>query len=313
MAKILKLLVLTVGLSLLFGCATTSSISSNDNVSEKNKVFQYPVNEEIPSEELVKVVLKKYMQINTIDNFYGADSNKTLDKKLYKHLKKSLKDRELYLKAGEHTFSFCYNSELGYSGGIPMNVTFEAGKSYEIFPIFHEGKIMRVTYGIIDLSTRKSVLPDSELSMDQRLALDYSNIILKSVSEDKTITLIGNVVENNNSADTSLVGGVIAIGKAIANKPITIEYSSDLTGTYTEKGKTYKAYIGLDAEKAQIYIKLDDEQTLSKDDFLKLSPEECDRIFKIEDVSLPGRPRVTVSCTKPKSKKLYAFFVADKK
>lgn len=304
MAKILKLLVLTVGLSLLFGCATTSSISSNDNVSEKNKVFQYPVNEEIPSEELTKIVFKKYIQINLIDDFYNA---KTLDKNLYKYLRNCLNERELYLKAGVHNLSFGYYSELGYASGIPVMANFEAGKSYDIIPTLHRGKITRITYDVQYSDTHESILPNSKLSIEQRLALDYANIILKPVTEGKKVTLVGKVPEKTNDAV------FIMLIKLITNRKIIIEYSSDLTGTYTEKGKTHKAYIGLEATKAQIYIKFDDEQTLSKEDFLKLSPAECDRIFTIEDVSSPFSPGVTVSKTKPKSNQLLVFSVADKK
>lgn len=50
-------------------------------------------------------------------------------------------------------------------------------------------------------------------------------------------------------------------------------------------------------------LEQDEEETLSKEDFLKLSPEECDRVFDIEDISALGKiTLVTVSRSKPDKK-----------
>ncbi len=243
---------------------------------------------------------KKTIQVRQIDDYGNPYFYDSPSKKFNKKLNDPDRERILYLRAGEHELSFNYRAGSSYANLTKIKANFEAGKSYDVLAIIEKGKVSRLVYDIQYSDTHESILPKSGVSLKQALALKYVEAILQPVSEGKTITLNGN--EPEKSVSTS---DFSKFYDAYNNKEsdYIIEYNSDLTGTYTEKGKTYKSYIGFEATKALIYIKFDEDQSLSKEDFLKLSPEECDRVFDIEDISALGKiTTVTVSRSKPDKK-----------
>ena len=87
-----------------------------------------------------------------------------------------------------------------------------------------------------------------------------------------------------------------------------IQYGPDLTVTYTEHEAVYKGYIGFEATKAIIYIKFDEDGTLTKDSFLSLSPDDCDRVFEIKEViSIGILKTVRVISLKPAKDGIFSF------
>ncbi len=267
------------------------------------KGFQIPDDEEIPQEEMTTVVFNKSISIIQIDDYYDPYRNVSIskafktEKKLFdKKLTKEETVRTVYLKAGEHEINFGYSSGGTYAQPIKIKVNFEAGKSYDVLAIIEKGKVSRVVYDIQYSDTHESILPKTGLSLKEKLAIQYVQTILQPVSEGKQIKLEGSdPVKKIDPNDFSKY--------LEKERDYIIEFGEDLTVTYTEKGKVHTGYIGFEATKAIIYIKFDDNKSLTKEEFLKLPIDSCDLIFEIEDINSFGKmTSVEISRTKPNKK-----------
>lgn len=243
--------------------------------------------EEIAEEERAYLVFKKTVSITRIDEYYNQ--YKAKDKKIKTIYNKKLndynKERTAFIQAGEHELEISYQSKTGYANGTTLKATFEAGKTYDVVTIVEEGIFGKtIKYDIQDSETHESIYAKA---LKLGLAIQYVNKILQPVSEGKEMTLSAmdfkRTGENNKSE-------------------YIIEYGPDLTVTYTEKETTYKGYIGFEATKAIIYIQFDEDGSLTKDAFLSMSPEDCDRVFELKEVTSIG-PVITVkiSSIKPEN------------
>ena len=260
------------------------------------KPIPFAVDEEIPEEEKTFLVLKKTVSLIRIDNYYNQFQIK--DKETQTPYNKKLndydKERFTFLRAGEHEIELRYMSKNSYANASTLKANLEAGKTYDVVTSIEEGILgKQVKYDIQDAETHESIFAKEQ---KLRLSLQYVNVILQPVSEGKEIVLSApDPDKKTNKASEK-------------RSEFFIQYGPDLTVTYTEHEAVYKGYIGFEATKAIIYIKFDEDGTLTKDSFLSLSPDDCDRVFEIKEViSIGNLKTVRVISLKPAKDNIFSF------
>lgn len=276
--------------------ASLITIMSLTYAAPAAKPVPFVADEEIPEEERTFLVFKKTVAIVRIDNYYNQFNIKdTQTQKPYnKKLNDYNKERFTYLRAGEHEIEIRYNSKNGYANPSTLKANLEAGKTYNVVTSLEDSPFgKQVKYDILDAETNESIFAKER---KLRLALQYVDAILQPVTDGKEIILSAS--DPDKKTDTKTF----------------ITYGPDLTVTYTENGTDYKGYIGFEATKAIIYIKFDEDGTLTKDSFLSLSPDDCDRVFEITEVmSLGIIKNVKVKSLKPAKESIISFSFVETK
>ncbi len=162
-------------------------------------------------------------------------------------------------------FTIKYNNGRAFTAS-PNTIRYnlEAGKSYSIVSKTEKDKVV---FDIVDGKTGKSLTNPNNYNIHQKSVLAYVENVLGGVEAGKTVTL------RSSTGDME-----------------RWEYGPDLTVKVTERGQPeHKGYIGFSTDKnlqkATVYIKFDDEGTLTKDEFLALKPEQCDRVYELVELS----------------------------
>ncbi len=267
------------------------------------KAIPFATDEEIPEEERAILVLKKTVSVIRIDNYYfqfnikDPETQKPYNKKLNDYNK----ERVTFVRAGEHEIEIRYQSDKGYANPSTFKANLEAGKTYDVVTSLEDsifGK--QVKYDIQDATTHESIFAKEQ---KLRLAIQYVNTILEPVSNGQDIIL--SAVDPDKKTDSKTTE---------KNSDFFITYGPDLTVTYTENENVYKGYTGFEATEAIIYIKFDEDGSLTKDSFLQLNPEDCDRVFEIKEViSLGILKTIKVKSVKPSKESLISFGYVEKK
>ncbi len=274
------------------------------------KTIRLPsVDSDIPEEELVKVVLTKLVDIRQIDEYKNPYfTNKYSKEPVFdKSLNDFLKVRSVYLLPGEHTFHFLYRTNVSFATGVDFTVTLEKGKTYELIATKDED-YDAVYYDIQDAETHTTIIPGTRLTYRQQLGLQYTAVVLRYINDGNTLVLNGTMPKPNAYRGKS-VKEITSNFKTPAYDYI-IEYGSDMTVKYTEKGKVYEGFIGYDVNNAVIYIKFNKDGTLTKEDFLNLKPEECDRSFNLKKIV--GMDKMISISVSPKKGKQIDFIGVKK-
>lgn len=254
-------------------CASTSGIESSV------RRFPEDLSQEIPLEELAKVTIEKTVLTDGIDNYITNSATKNSENKRqgktnepeYHELTGGLwnptKVRTFYCEPGQHNFSVRYRSGNTYTM-FPAKIAakLEAGKAYSL-----KAKVTgtKVSFDIVDVETGKSAIPTSNLNEKQQAILYYVSSVLDKTSDEnqgKVMMIIG------NSTYTVTPGMKVSVStsKSDVKKEGFIGFSTDL------KLSTGK-----------FYIKYSDD-SMTKEDFLKLKAEECDEVYEIQGFDQNG-------------------------
>lgn len=249
------------------------------------KIMRVPdtISEEIPDSELVKVTFASSVVICAIDGIENEEENlskrisafidpKTVSEVLggdaaseeeKKYLDKSLasfkKNRTVLMEPGNHVFAVRYNNGKSYTPS-PNSLRFnlEAGKEYKIVSKVEKNK---VTFDFVNPKDGVSYTNPNNYNLHQKSVLLYVEGVLGAVEAGKKVHL-------------QTTDGLYWY------------YGPDQTVQVKEHyNEEHKGFIGFltdkDFQKATVYIKFNDDDELTKEEFLKLKPEECDRVYEI--------------------------------
>ena len=249
------------------------------------KMMRVPdtISEEIPDSELVKVTFASSVVICAIDGIENEEENlskrisafidpKTVSEVLggdaaseeeKKYLDKSLasfkKNRTVLMEPGNHVFAVRYNNGKSYTPS-PNTLRFnlEAGKEYKIVSKVEKNKVV---FDFVNPKDGVSYTNPNNYNLHQKAVLLYVERVLGPAAEGKKVHL-----QTTNG--------------------LYWYYGPDLTVQVKENySEEHKGFIGFvtdkDFQKATVYIKFNDDDELTKDEFLNLKPEECDRVYEI--------------------------------
>ena len=265
-------------------------LSSIGSLSAKPKppVRVGNIPEGTPDEKLATVTFNRFIVVVSIDGVFNKEESETYkakkDPEGTPYLDKSLAlfntSRTIQIKPGKHTVAVRYQTDAFYTKNPnTLELKFEAGKSYTLLP-FPRGNSVYFE------------LHDGE-SGDQMSTADNKTFQQKAVEEYKK------TVHDGAQKGTTFI---------LKNKSIIIEYGKNGTVTYVENGVEHKGYLNFtasnDSKKGTITIKFNDDGKLTRAAFLKLKPEECDRVFEILGFAKTKYLGFTMQQTVPKGKKV---------
>lgn len=261
------------------------------------------IDSNIPQDQLAKVILNKNVDIRQIDEYknpYFVLPHSD-DPSFHKSLNDFLKVRTFYVLPGEHSFNFLFRTNARKAQSVDYTVTLEAGKTYELIAEEEEGYDV-VFYDIQDSQTHTSLIPGIRFTYKQQLAIEYAgvleyinngnNLVFKSYIPNPYLfnKSFEDVLEEYNNSQADYI----------------IEYGPDMSVKYTEKGKEYTGFIGFDASNVVIYIKFNKDGKLTKEAFLDLAPEKCDRVFNLKSVTNTDGI-IEINVTQKKGKETLSF------
>lgn len=236
------------------------------------KAIRFPstIGNDVPESELVKVTFKSSIVVVAIDGVENKDESlsKLLNLKseseeyLDSYFSTYKKDRTVLLQPGTHIFAVKFNNGKAYTTSAnSLKFNFDAGSSYKIVSKIEGNK---VTFDVLD-SNGKSLTNPNNYNLHQKSILTYVERVLDSVSAGKAVTLR-------------------------TNSGIYWNYGPDITvhviENYTEEHDGFIGFItDKDLKKGTIYIKFNDDNSLTKDEFLNLKPENCDRVYEIDEIA----------------------------
>lgn len=239
------------------------------------------IDNSISEDQLSKVIINKLVLVKKIDEYANPYyANKFSKEPVFdKSLNDFLKLRTFYMLPGEHTFNFSFKTNVRMANSVDYTVTLEAGKTYELIAEEEKGFDV-VFYDIQEIQTHTSLIPGVRLTYKQQLAIEYAGI-LDTVKENNLV--FNSYIPNSYAFNLSYEELLKEYNNLQAD--YIIEYGPDMSVKYTEKGKEYDGFIGFDASNAVIYIKFNKDGKLTKDAFLQLLPEKCDRVFNLKSIT----------------------------
>lgn len=260
------------------------------------------IDNSISEDQLSKVIINKLVLVKKIDEYANPYyANKFSKEPVFdKSLNDFLKLRTFYMLPGEHTFNFSFKTNVRMANSVDYTVTLEAGKTYELIAEEEEGFDV-VFYDIQEVQTHTSLIPGVRLTYKQQLAIEYAGI-LDTVKENNLV--FNSYIPNPYAFNLSYEELLKEYNNLQAD--YIIEYGPDMSVKYTEKGKEYDGFIGFDASNAVIYIKLNKDGKLTKEAFLDLAPEKCDRVFNLKSVTNTDGI-IEINVTQKKGKETLSF------
>lgn len=261
------------------------------------------IDNSISEDQLSKVIINKLVLVKKIDEYANPYyANKFSKEPVFdKSLNDFLKLRTFYMLPGEHTFNFSFKTNVRMANSVDYTVTLEAGKTYELIAEEEEGFDV-VFYDIQDSQTHTSLISGIRFTYKQQLAIEYAgvleyinngnNLVFKSYIPNPYLfnKSFEDVLEEYNNSQADYI----------------IEYGPDMSVKYTEKGKEYTGFIGFDASNVVIYIKFNKDGKLTKEAFLQLLPEKCDRVFNLKSVT-NADGIIEINVTQKKGKETLSF------
>ncbi|MBR5646568.1 MAG: hypothetical protein IKX23_08030 [Treponema sp.] len=242
-----------------------------------------------PDEKLATVTFNRFIVVVSIDGVFNKEESETYkakkDPEGTPYLDKSLAlfntSRTILIKPGKHTVAVRYQTDAFYTKNPnTLELKFEAGKSYTLLP-FPRGNSVYFE------------LHDGE-SGDQMSTADNKTFQQKAVEEYKK-----SVHDEAQKGTTTFI---------LQNKSIVIEYGKNGTVKYVENGVEHKGYLSFtaskDSKKGTLTIKFNDDGKLTRAAFLKLNPEDCDRVFEILGFAKTKYLGFTMQQVVPKGKKV---------
>lgn len=260
------------------------------------------IDNSISEDQLSKVIINKLVLVKKIDEYANPYyANKFSKEPVFdKSLNDFLKLRTFYMLPGEHTFNFSFKTNVRMANSVDYTVTLEAGKTYELIAEEEEGFDV-VFYDIQEVQTHTSLIPGVRLTYKQQLAIEYAGI-LDTVKENNLV--FNSYIPNPYAFNLSYEELLKEYNNLQAD--YIIEYGPDMSVKYTEKGKEYDGFIGFDASNAVIYIKFNKDGKLTKEAFLDLAPEKCDRVFNLKSVTNTDGI-IEINVTQKKGKETLSF------
>lgn len=260
------------------------------------------IDNSISEDQLSKVIINKLVLVKKIDEYANPYyANKFSQEPVFdKSLNDFLKLRTFYILPGEHTFNFSFKTNVRMANSVDYTVTLEAGKTYELIAEEEEGFDV-VFYDIQEVQTHTSLIPGVRLTYKQQLAIEYAGI-LDTVKENNLV--FNSYIPNPYAFNLSYEELLKEYNNLQAD--YIIEYGPDMSVKYTEKGKEYDGFIGFDASNAVIYIKFNKDGKLTKEAFLDLAPEKCDRVFNLKSVT-NADGIIEINVTQKKGKETLSF------
>ena len=241
----------------------------------KSKSVKVPasISDDIPEEELVSMTFASSVVVEAIDGINPAPEKKKgadeADGKEYldSSLSKFNKNRTVLMMPGTHIFVVKFNNGKSYTL-MPnsLKFTLEAGQAYKIVAKTEKNK---VSFELLDAKTGKSVTNPNNYNLHQKSILAYVEQVLDPVAAGKKLYLTD-------------------------HRGKFWYYGEDLTVTVKDSyaNEEHAGFIGFSTDaklsKGTIYIKYNDDGSLTKDDFLKLKPEDCDLVYEIDEISSDG-------------------------
>lgn len=241
----------------------------------KSKSVKVPasISDDIPEEELVSMTFASSVVVEAIDGINPAPEKKKgadeADGKEYldSSLSKFNKNRTVLMMPGTHIFVVKFNNGKSYTL-MPnsLKFTLEAGQAYKIVAKTEKNK---VSFELLDAKTGKSVTNPNNYNLHQKSILAYVEQVLDPVAAGKKLYLTD-------------------------HRGKFWYYGDDLTVTVKDSyaNEEHAGFIGFSTDaklsKGTIYIKYNDDGSLTKDDFLKLKPEDCDLVYEIDEISSDG-------------------------
>lgn len=241
----------------------------------KSKSVKVPasISDDIPEEELVSMTFASSVVVEAIDGINPAPEKKKgadeADGKEYLDLSLSKfnKNRTVLMMPGTHIFVVKFNNGKSYTL-MPnsLKFTLEAGQAYKIVAKTEKNK---VSFELLDAKTGKSVTNPNNYNLHQKSILAYVEQVLDPVAAGKKLYLTD-------------------------HRGKFWYYGDDLTVTVKDSyaNEEHAGFIGFSTDaklsKGTIYIKYNDDGSLTKDDFLKLKPEDCDLVYEIDEISSDG-------------------------
>lgn len=238
----------------------------------KSKSVKVPasISDDIPEEELVSMTFASSVVVEAIDGINPAPGKKKgadeADGKEYldSSLSKFNKNRTVLMMPGTHIFVVKFNNGKSYTL-MPnsLKFTLEAGQAYKIVAKTEKNK---VSFELLDAKTGKSVTNPNNYNLHQKSILAYVEQVLDPVAAGKKLYLTD-------------------------HRGKFWYYGDDLTVTVKDSyaNEEHAGFIGFSTDaklsKGTIYIKYNDDGSLTKDDFLKLKPEDCELVYEIDEVS----------------------------
>lgn len=272
---------------MLASCAALLSAKPKDPV----KVGNIP--DGTPTEKLATVTFNRFLVIVSIDGVYNKTESKTAKEKkdpagtvyLDKSLETYNSNRTIVIKPGKHKIQVRYQSDdFLTKDPTTLELKFDAGKSYTVAPNTKGG---RVGFELRDGESGEAMSQSNNKTAHQMAVEEYQKTIHDGAQKGTAFILK-------------------------YKDDIIIEYGKNKTVTYIEKGVEHKGYIeyvaSKDLNKGTLYIKFNDDGKLSKSAFQKLKPEECDRVFEIQDFTKSKNLGFIMQQVTPKGKK-YSFDV----
>lgn len=260
------------------------------------------IDNSISEDQLSKVIINKLVLVKKIDEYANPYyANKFSKEPVFdKSLNDFLKLRTFYMLPGEHTFNFSFKTNVRMANSVDYTVTLEAGKTYELIAEEEEGFDV-VFYDIQEVQTHTSLIPGVRLTYKQQLAIEYAGI-LDTVKENNLV--FNSYIPNPYAFNLSYEELLKEYNNLQAD--YIIEYGPDMSVKYTEKGKEYTGFIGFDASNVVIYIKFNKDGKLTKEAFLDLAPEKCDRVFNLKSVTNTDGI-IEINVTQKKGKETLSF------
>ncbi|WP_022933206.1 hypothetical protein [Treponema bryantii] len=247
----------------------------NFSAFAKSKSVKVPasISDDIPEEELVSMTFASSVVVEAIDGINPAPEKKKgadeADGKEYldSSLSKFNKNRTVLMMPGTHIFVVKFNNGKSYTL-MPnsLKFTLEAGQAYKIVAKTEKNK---VSFELLDAKTGKSVTNPNNYNLHQKSILAYVEQVLDPVAAGKKLYLTD-------------------------HRGKFWYYGEDLTVTVKDSyaNEEHAGFIGFSTDaklsKGTIYIKYNDDGSLTKDDFLKLKPEDCDLVYEIDEISSDG-------------------------
>ncbi len=241
----------------------------------KSKSVKVPasISDDIPEEELVSMTFASSVVVEAIDGIDPAPEKKKgadeADGKEYldSSLSKFNKNRTVLMMPGTHIFVVKFNNGKSYTL-MPnsLKFTLEAGQAYKIVAKTEKNK---VSFELLDAKTGKSVTNPNNYNLHQKSILAYVEQVLDPVASGKKLYMTD-------------------------HRGKFWYYGEDLTVTVKDSyaNEEHAGFIGFSTDaklsKGTIYIKYNDDGSLTKDDFLKLKPEDCDLVYEIDEISSDG-------------------------
>lgn len=259
------------------------------NAKPKEPVKVGNIPDGTPTEKLATVTLNRALVIVSIDGVYNKKESKTAKEKkdpagtvyLDESLETFNTSRTIVIKPGKHKINVRFESEdFLTKDPTLLELNFEAGKAYTIAPNTKGG---RVAFEFRDTKSGEILNPQDNKTAHQMAVEEYQKTIHDAAQKGKIFILK-------------------------FKEDIIIEYGKNKTVTYYEKGVEHTGYIeyvaSKDLNKGTLYIKFNDDGKLSKSAFQKLKPEECDRVFEVQEIAKSKNFAFVMQQVTPKGKKV---------